>query len=185
MNTSLPRPAIRRRASALAEGFSLPEVAIAVAIAALGMLTLLGLIPAGLDNLRQAGNTISASRICQQMMGELQSADWGVKTGSGVGWSKLADYDGAVRYFDGEGTQLPAGTGGTLSTKHSNALSYVAKFEVVDAGTAPTLPGGLARERADCRKVIVHVAVSPQADFDFAKADSKHEKVAFTVTRQF
>lgn len=185
MNTTLLTRAIRHRASAVAEGFSLPEVAIAVAIASMGMLTLLGLIPAGLENLRQAGDSISSSRICQQMIGELQSADWGDKTGSGVGWSKLADFHGAVRYFDGEGTRLTAGNEGGLSGTQGQALSYVAKFEVVDAGTAPTLPGGGVSVRSDSRKVILHVAVSPKANFDFDKADSKHEKVAYTVTRQF
>lgn len=168
-----------------ARGFSLPEVAIAVAIASMGILTLLGLIPAGLENLRQAGDSISSSRICQQMIGELQAADWGTKTDSGVGWSKLADYHGAVRYFDGEGTQIPATESGSLSSSHEQTLSYVAKFEVVDTGATPTLPGGGTVARADSRKVIVHVAVSPQANFDFSKADSKHEKIAFTLTRQF
>ncbi|HSJ04712.1 MAG: Verru_Chthon cassette protein B [Verrucomicrobium sp.] len=185
MNTTPIHRAAPFKKSAPAAGFSLPEVAIAVAIAAMGMLTLLGLIPAGLENLRQAGDSISSSRICQQMIGELQSADWGVKTGSGVGWSKLADYHNAVRYFDGEGTRINTSAPGTLSTDNSRNVSYVAKFEVVDAGISPTLPGGVSMVRADSRKVILHVAVSPQADFDFSKANSKHEKVAFTVTRQF
>ncbi|RBP47687.1 uncharacterized protein (TIGR02598 family) [Roseimicrobium gellanilyticum] len=175
-------PSIRRP-----QGFSLPEVAIATAIAALGIITLLGLLPTGLENVRQAGNTVAIARIYQQMVNEIQSADWGEQSG-GI-WQNLRKYENARRYFDSEGTTLNRSGNHTLGDEEYLALSYVAKYEFVPLNTALVpgagiVPGGM-NERADARRIIIHVAVTPTPGYDFDDVRSKHEKRAFTITRQY
>jgi uncharacterized protein (TIGR02598 family) len=171
------------------QGFSLPEVAIAVAIAALGIITLLGLLPAGLDNVRQAGTAVSVSRIYQQMVSEIQSADWGVAPSNGTGaWSNLTKYDDARRYFDSEGTPLNRSGTHQLSDDEYLRLSYVARYEFVPivgaiVPGASSAPDGATRQ--DSQRVIIHVAVSTSPEYNFANELSRHEKRAFTITRQF
>lgn len=173
---SLPRP----------QGFSLPEVAIATAIAALGIITLLGLLPTGLDNVRQAGNNVAIARIYQQMVTEIQSADWGTQSG-GI-WSNLRKYEDARRYFDSEGTILNRSGNHTLTQEEYLLLSYVAKYEFVELD-GPLVPGANSAPgggvRTDAKRVIIHVATSTAPGYDFDEARTKHEKRAFTITRQF
>ncbi|MEZ0275919.1 MAG: Verru_Chthon cassette protein B [Roseimicrobium sp.] len=171
------------------QGFSLPEVAIAVAIAALGIITLLGLLPSGLDNVRQAGNAVSISRIYQQMVSEMQSADWGQAPSNGTGlWSNLTKYEDARRYFDSEGTPLNRSGTHTLTDDEYLRLAYVARYEFVPIEGAIVPGAGSAPDgatRPDSQRVIIHVAISTSPSFDFEKELSRHEKRAFTITRQF
>ncbi|MFZ4767488.1 MAG: Verru_Chthon cassette protein B [Roseimicrobium sp.] len=161
------------------KGFSLAEVAIAVAIAALGITTLLGVLPGGMANLRQAGEKVAITRICQQMINEIQSADWGTAEAGVVGWSKLKFYDRQRRYFDSEGTLLDNPSDSDIR------LSFVAQFEFVPLEVQ--FPGGAVNSstRPDVKRLIVHVAVATRKSFDFDNVLSSHERRAFNVTRQF
>lgn len=178
MNNSRPSPRH--------QGFSLPEVAIATAIAALGIITLLGLLPTGLENVRQAGNNVAIARIYQQMVSEIQSADWG--TQSGGTWSNLGKYVDARRYFDSEGTPLNRSGNHSLSEEEYLLLSYVAKYEFVEV-QGPIVPGAQSAPdgatRVDAKRVIIHVATTTAPGYDFNGSQSRHEKRAFTITRQF
>jgi uncharacterized protein (TIGR02598 family) len=54
------------------EGFSLVEVAISVAVVSFSMLSILGLVPMGLTNLRQAMNNTIQSQIVQSITSQEQ-----------------------------------------------------------------------------------------------------------------
>ncbi|OYW26293.1 MAG: hypothetical protein B7Z47_07745 [Chthoniobacter sp. 12-60-6] len=56
-------------------GFSLVEVALAVAIAALAIITLLGLLPQGLEMARKTSLMVSDSNILQQITHDMGS-EW-------------------------------------------------------------------------------------------------------------
>ena len=56
------------------KGFSLVEVALALSIAALGITSMLGLLPQALDDVRIAGETTAASRISQHIISTLDQA---------------------------------------------------------------------------------------------------------------
>jgi len=58
------------------KGFSLIEVTIAMAIASVALVTLMGLIPQGMNTMREAGDQAIMGRIHQQVMSELQMADY-------------------------------------------------------------------------------------------------------------
>ena len=59
-----------------AGGFSLIEVTIAMAIASVALVTLMGLIPQGMNTMKEAGDQAIMGRIHQQVMSELQMADF-------------------------------------------------------------------------------------------------------------
>src|SRR3954469_23997470 len=57
-------------------GFTLPEVLVAIGIAALGLLSVLGIIPQSLDTLRKAGEVSAESSIAQQIFASISMSEW-------------------------------------------------------------------------------------------------------------
>ncbi|MDA0812157.1 MAG: Verru_Chthon cassette protein B [Verrucomicrobia bacterium] len=120
-------------------GFSLVEVVIALGIVATVMVALMALLPLGMDALRESANLTVQSRIAQDLIGDVQQADW----------DTLTRYENELRYFDGEGT--------TLETAGSGTRLYSAKIEFPE--TPITLPG-LGQNRY-ARKIVIKVAFTP------------------------
>ena len=89
MKPTFPLPRPRR------QGFSLVEVTVAMGIVATVLVALLALLPYGMDSIREAKSTQVQARIANEIISELQVADWG----SSPTYSKLAEYDGIVRGF--------------------------------------------------------------------------------------
>lgn len=169
-------------------GFSLVEVTLAVAIAAMGIITVLGMIPLGMKNVRDAGLTVTSSRIFQQMVGEVQTMDWGTYSAGYPGWSRLVSIDGAAggpaakRYFDNEGTRIKVSDNG-----FSTRLSYVAEFHfperpvVMTGVTASASSGDL---RPDMRHLEVRLIATSNPSYNFAE-DGPHLQRMFIVTRPY
>jgi uncharacterized protein (TIGR02598 family) len=61
-------------------GFSLAEVTLAVGITSVGMLALIGLIPGGLDSMRQSSAKVAEAKIIQAVTADYQMGDWGSRT---------------------------------------------------------------------------------------------------------
>lgn len=61
----------------LSKGFSLAEVIMAVGITAIGVTSLIGLVPAGLDSLRQSAARVAQTKIIQAVTADFQMGDWG------------------------------------------------------------------------------------------------------------
>ncbi len=168
---------MRRRVS---PGFSLPEVTMAVGIAAMAIVLLLGLVPTGLTSIRDAGNTLAEARIFQQIVGEIQGSDWG-SAGSSAGsadplsYSLLRDYNGSRRFFDDQGTPLDQ------SQSRSARLAYVARIALNQAG-AVAVPGGQPSQNMVA--VTVDVASVPDPDFGFPP-NIPFTTRSFVVARQY
>jgi uncharacterized protein (TIGR02598 family) len=128
-----------RRRPGVNSGFSLVEVVIALGIVATVMVALMALLPLGMDALRESADLTVQSRIAQDLIGDVQQADW----------DTLTRYENELRYFDGEGT--------TLETAGSGTRLYSAKIEFPD--TPINLPG-LGQNRYT-RKVVIKVAFTP------------------------
>lgn len=74
-------------------GFSLAESLIAISIVSFTLLTIIGLMPAGLDNLKKAEDRAARARIVSSIVAELEAKDWSVLTASGENYSRTLHYD--------------------------------------------------------------------------------------------
>ena len=150
----------RLRMTPLRAGFSLPEVAIAVGIAALGLITLLGIIPSGLDSIRIAGQTTAEARIVSQVLGEIQLSDWGsVNRGSGT-WSNLQTTAARRWYFDDQANPLSEAA---ATNSMDNRLAYVVRVQFLGASRLT----GASEDAADMQKVQVDIGVATEATYGF------------------
>ena len=83
----------KTRLPAQASGFSLIEVVLAVGVAAFALVTIMGLLPAGLSTFKNSMNTAVGSQIAQRVFNDLQVADF-------------TYIQNTNRYFDEQGNDL-------------------------------------------------------------------------------
>lgn len=96
---------MKTRNKKFSEGFSLAEVTLAIGITAIALVSLMGMLPKGLQNMRRANDKAIEGRINQQILGEINLTPW--ETGGGSsGSSPVEKFDGEVRYFDDQGIRL-------------------------------------------------------------------------------
>lgn len=133
---------------ARAFGFSLAEVTMAVGITAIGCLALVGLMPSGLDSLRQSSAQVAEAKIVQAVTADYQMADWGTRKSG----QKLLDRQ---YYFDDRGVRVEQ----TDAWKH---------YEV-RATVDPELPvvKGDATGNKYLRRLTIKVTDRPDADVAF------------------
>lgn len=148
----------------------------AVGIAAMAIVLLLGLLPSGMSSIRGASNTLAEARIYQQIIAEIQTANWGVTGGTGAFPPGLNPYQNARRYYDDQGT--PLDNAGANSVR----LSYVARVVLEGPGGPVAVPGGVPSQ--DLINVKIDIAAIPDAQFSF-NGDVPFNSRAFTVARQF
>jgi uncharacterized protein (TIGR02598 family) len=139
-------------------GFSLVEVVLAVGIMALGVVTILGLLPHGLEMSRRTANEQAQTRIVEQITGELQSSSWATLGGI-VGSTASA---GMVLQFDDQG----------LRTRDSKLTTYVARVKLQEQNevTAGMQLSGKRNETAfnpNLRRVRIDVAAAQDVSFNF------------------
>ncbi len=159
-------------------GFSLIEVTIAMAIAAVALVTLLGLIPQGMDTMREAGDEAIEGRIHQQLLNELQMTPFEKDI--------IDTYDGKEFFYDSQGEEIGnTRDSGKAGAKGSLAHIYSARVTLPDLGKSPASVGGgsfngYSFDGMDpnpfIRPVIVEVAaVSGLAEnFDWDSPDTRH-----------
>lgn len=140
-------------------GFSLVEVTLAVAITATVALALLGLLPAGLDGMRQSANTAAHARILQTLAGQAQMTHWQELTSPG--------YASRTYAFDYQG--------GELESLESAEISYLARAKVQHA---PPLPGStLSNPRLRLLAIEIVTGTSPQ-DFGTPRCNTYTTQIA-------
>lgn len=163
--------------TSLRSGFSLVEVTIAVAIAALGFITLMGLLPTGINMAREAGQMSTGARIIQKLSGEMQFAAW-----EDINWKGYSP----PRYFTSEGTEISAAetsNPGELAT----LISYVASVQVPDQPLDVILPGtgaGAQKPAQYLRRVRICVASTSDPAFNFASASPMRVTSATAIVAQ-
>jgi uncharacterized protein (TIGR02598 family) len=168
----LPTVARRQRE----HGFTLIEVAFAIAMAALGLVVLLGIIPQSLATFKTAADTAAEARIAQFIVGEMMLDDW----------ENIESYHESRRYFDPEGIELaaasPDGAGGPRTPEH---LAYTAKIEVLDPeGSIPSATHPAISEAQTLRRIQVHVTHVPLARFGFTEEErSRFRTYSSVVTK--
>ncbi|RBP41249.1 uncharacterized protein (TIGR02598 family) [Roseimicrobium gellanilyticum] len=145
------------------QGFSLIEVSLAVAIAAVGFITLLGLLPQGLDMARRSANLASEARIVQKLSGELQSASWEELQWKGYG---------KKRYFNDQAMEISEAELSNPAVSFS--LSYVACVYLPDQGLDLMLPAGRGAKTAaatsaqnNARRLGIAIVPTTNAGYHF------------------
>ncbi|MCP4848416.1 MAG: Verru_Chthon cassette protein B [Verrucomicrobiaceae bacterium] len=125
-------------------GFTLIETVLAIGIVATVLIALLGLLPTGSDILSEAGRGTVGARIAQQLIGEVQLAEF----------EDIDQFNNKQRYYNDMGTELR--TSGDIERV------YTARIEI-ESGNPP-IPG--AKESEYLRRVIIKVSNNPgQPDF--------------------
>lgn len=110
----------RRKPEGSTRAFSLVEVTLAIGITAVALVSLMGMLPKGLQTLQRANDKAVMGRIHQQIMGEIQLTPW---EKSDAGTSPLDEFDGQVRYYDDQGIELPSNEAGEFSHVYTARIS--------------------------------------------------------------
>jgi len=120
-------------------GLSLIEVTIAMAIAAVAVVSLIGLLPQGMSTMRDAGDQAIIARIHQQLLSELQLTPFE----DDFGGSLLDALDGLEIYYDSQGEELGDSERGGSGVAGSLEHIYTARIHIPDQGDgAPESVGG-------------------------------------------
>ncbi|OYW71090.1 MAG: hypothetical protein B7Z37_28715 [Verrucomicrobia bacterium 12-59-8] len=163
MKTLVSHQHCRQCARRQSAAFSLVEVTIAVAIAALGFITLLGLLPQSLSMARNSAEMSVGSKIMQKLSGEMQSMAWSRITWTGYG---------PLRYFTNEGREMTVTD--TSPQDMAASLTFVASVYVPQNPLDVILPtggaGGAGTAETYLRRVKICVATSGDSAFDFNTA---------------
>lgn len=130
----------------------------AVGIMGLGVVTILGLLPHGLEMSRKTANEQAQTRIVDQITGELQASNWttmGGVVGPGSG-------SGIVMQYDDQG----------LRTRDGTLATYVARVRLTNSQEETTgmqMPGKTSQgvNNPNIRRVNIEVATSQSANFNF------------------
>lgn len=134
-------------------GFSLPEVTIAVGIAALGLVALLGLMPQGMEMARKTGELAAQRQIVEQVSRDLEQTSWAELQ------ALAASTTGQVKAFSEQGIEVAPGAVNT---------SYVANVRVFDlTAQLPQGVGGSPRTEPFLRKVVTRIATTTNMGYNF------------------
>lgn len=132
------------------------EVVLAVGIMALGVVTILGLLPHGMQMSRNTANELAETRIIEQIVGEMQASDWQVlDANQGTDKSQR-------RYFDDQGLELVAQSG-----DFGAKLSYVAEATVGDLDVRLPNNATAPKDNKNLRRVRVRVIGVPLQNVNF------------------
>jgi prepilin-type N-terminal cleavage/methylation domain-containing protein len=91
-------------------GFSLVEIMLALAIMAVGLIAIIGLIPQGVKSSRDAADNTLAATIAHDILNSIRSQPFGsVNLGDGSGPHPLSTFTGPlILNFDSSGNPTPA-----------------------------------------------------------------------------
>lgn len=157
------------------QGFSLPEATISIGIAALGLTSVLGFLPQGLNTLKKAADISTETRISQQIISNVTNAEWVDAAGQDL---LTRTYQGRRYYFDDLAVELDARDPGPY-------VAYVAEVEMpVQDVSLPAVAQTSAGVDPYLRRVEVKVTNAASTAFDFSTAqNSSYRTYASVVTR--
>ena len=166
-------------------GFSLVEVVLAVGVIAFAFVAILGLLPAGLQQFRQAMDNSVAAQISQRIILEAQQSDFDVLTNTAQGQSQLRQSSSltpfqmrsyaasdtsknnpmTVRYFDEQGNEvIPQSS--TPTAKELSTIIYHVNARIVPGTSLPgsvtgNMDLGTSGAGVSLATILVQVAFNP------------------------
>lgn len=124
-------------------GFSLVEVALAVAIAALALITLLGLLPQGLEMARKTAVMVSDSNILEQITHDLENATF-----------DLLPTQTVKKYYNDQGREV---------LQDAQDLTYVVEIEPQQVVALPKAE----KNQPYMKRMVIRIAASSTPNFVF------------------
>lgn len=156
MKNQPPQSSQHRGASS---GFSLIEVTISVAITAVALVSLMGMLPQGMKTMAKATDTAITARIHQQIVGELMLTEW----------EQRHIFDKEERGYDDQGIHIMTNGNIFVSRRTKENVIYQARIRVPTQDV--TLPGGDVDP--NLQLVLVDVTSDDRDGFDFDDDDNQ------------
>jgi uncharacterized protein (TIGR02598 family) len=147
----------------LRSGFSLVEVALAVAIAALGIITCLGLLPEGMEMSKKTASLAINSNIVEQIIRDIENASgWRTlkptyqpPSGFPAAGTPPTEQD-QRKYYDYQGTSVPEG---------DTSIAMVASIDYNQTSPVPGPERG--QDQQFLARVIIRIAATTNSDYEF------------------
>jgi len=131
-----------------APGFSLVEVALAVAIAAVGIITCLGLLPEGLEMSRRTAQMAINSNILEQLIRDVENA----------GWPYLNIQTGKVKkFYNDQGSEV---------AEDAKDLTYVVEVDYSNPAYIPAASNDL-KLQSNLKRLVIRIATTTNSKFEF------------------
>lgn len=139
-------------------GFSLVEVTLAVGIAAFGLAALMGLIPTGLSQFRDAKNVTVSSQIAQRLLKEAAATDYETLLGVSAGTSTPTSLvEKEVRYFDDEGIELKTSDGNPQASAIFHTYMRVLPKTLLPDSSGGALPKSNMLATVTVQLSLIHI----------------------------
>jgi uncharacterized protein (TIGR02598 family) len=175
------------------KGFSLVEVVLAVGVVSFAFVAILGLLPAGLAQFRQAVDTSVCSQIAQRVIMDAQQTEFNAlidasdpnSNNKGVSFRAPKISGPELRYFDEQGNEVPVSAAAranpdSLSKDEKKLIVYHVNTRI---RPMTVLPRTDADESPAIATVTVEVAFNPghrKLKFKSASTDLKSEEYALS-----
>lgn len=143
-------------------GFSLVEVALAVAIAALAIITLLGLLPQGLEMARKTSLMVSDSNILEQITHDMENAVF----------DTLPQPNQKVkRYFNDQGREV---------LQDAADLTFVVQIEAQQIAALPQAE----KVQPYMKRMVIKIATTSSPNFEFTDPGNSGAAPAYVTFNQ-
>jgi uncharacterized protein (TIGR02598 family) len=135
---------------------------------AVGIVTILGLLPHGMEMSRKTVNEQVFTRIFDEVVGQIQASDWTTLGG-------IVEKQGVNYFYDEQG----------LTTDLDDEITYVAHVQVpqedLNAGGVNLIPSNSTTQLSrDLRRVIIHIVQTEKKELDFEKVPKGMAQRKFT-----
>lgn len=154
-------PKLRPALQAKVAGFSLIEVTIAVAITAVALVSIMGMLPKGMQTMSAATDRAIEGRIQQQVVSELMLTEW----------KNRAIFDKEIRGYDDQGIHIATNANVFANGRTIEDVIYRARIRLQNRPF--TLPGG--EIDPDLQLVLIDITGLSVSNFDFdAPQNERH-----------
>lgn len=145
------------------------EVVLAVGVVAFAFVAVLGLIPAGLTQFRQAVDTSVCAQIAQRVIMDAQQTDFETLIDAKNPDSEQANMSfrgpkiqqSALRFFDEQGNEVVASNGTSLTAVQKAVVVYHVNTRIRPQTTLPLATGSTGFQAPDIATITVEVAFNP------------------------
>jgi len=141
------------RPAAKIAGFSLIEVTIAVAITAVALVSLMGMLPKGMQTMSAATDRAIEGRIQQQIVSELMLTEW----------QNRSTFDQEIRGYDDQGIHISTNSSVFANERTEDDVIYRARIRM--QGSSVVLPGG--EVDPDLQLVLIDITGLSVTNFNF------------------